>query len=339
MTQVDTYFTDILSHYFPAGSWDIRAGNSGANNTTRFVTVQNENYVLRIYETHQDEEKVMFEHAVLTALGNSPTRFSIPELILTKGKHTIVKTPDGKIASLFRYLEGTNPSLEDPIQIQSYGKIVGELTFSLEKLKINQNPVYRPYYELESSHPRCPLDKVIRFCMSPSAELTELKPELRFIASRLNAFQEYVPSLIMLPHQLVHGDLNGSNILINKKGLVTSILDFEFTTYDLRVMELGVCLSDFIRPSLETTWVMERIEAFLEGYGSVLKLTENEINLLPVLVELRSLDVFIHFLGRYWDQIEPSDILKATIKKAVKRSEWLQENQGKLLSLSSQNLM
>jgi homoserine kinase type II len=34
-------------------------------------------------------------------------------------------------------------------------------------------------------------------------------------------------------------------------------------------------------------------------------MTENEINALPELIQLRSLDVFIHFLGRYWDGIDP----------------------------------
>lgn len=37
----------------------------GANNTTRFVRVHVEQFVLRIYETHQDENKVKYEHTIL----------------------------------------------------------------------------------------------------------------------------------------------------------------------------------------------------------------------------------------------------------------------------------
>lgn len=98
MIPENAYIDDILSHYFPTGSWVTWAGKSGSNNTTRFVSVHDEKYVLRIYETHQDENKVKYEHAILLALVEKPLLFSVPTLVLSHDGNSIVRTKDGKLA-------------------------------------------------------------------------------------------------------------------------------------------------------------------------------------------------------------------------------------------------
>ncbi|MFL6556838.1 MAG: phosphotransferase [Bacillus sp. (in: firmicutes)] len=329
----DAYIQNILVRYFPQGTWKTQIGPSGANNTTVFISVNGEQFVLRIYETHQDIEKAKYEQATLLALKELPVSFSIPEPILTQDGNTIVKAHDGKLAGLFRFLDGGNPSLEELEQVYSFGRIAAQLTDSLAKIQLNQLPVYRPYYEIESTHPRCSPSDVTNFCLRPPNEFSELADELRIISKQLASFRDLVPALQQLPHQLVHGDLNASNILVNQDGLVFAVLDFEFVTNDLRVMEAAVCLSDFIQPSQDQTMIWEKADAFLSGYGSAMKMTENEINALPELIQLRSLDVFIHFLGRYWDGIDPIETVKEYIQKAAIKVDWLSANKEKLTAL------
>lgn len=330
---------EILSHYFPTGSWITSLGQSGANNTTRFVRVQDEQFVLRIYETHQDEHKVNYEHTILLALSELPLPFSIPRPVPTRDGNTIVRTKDGKLAGLFRFLNGDNPALEEMTEIHSFGRIAGHLSNSLAKVQIKQLPAYRPYYEIESAHPNCPLPKILNFCINPPREFSEQASALLVISEQLVSFMKQVPMLRQLPHQLVHGDLNASNILVNQDGMVSAILDFEFVTHDLRVMELAVCLSDFIHPSNDETLTWAKIEAFLSGYGKSLKLTEAEIKAVPVLIQLRSLDVFIHFLGRYWDQVNSIDIVKEYIQKAALRCEWIHAKKERLITFCKRNLL
>lgn len=339
MKMEKSYIDDILAHYFPAGSWKTEIGPSGANNTTVFISVNDEQFVLRIYNTHQDEEKIKYEQAVLLALKKLSLIFSIPEHMLTREGKSILRADDGKFACLFRYLEGVNPSLEELDQIQSFGSTAARLTDSLAKIQLHLPPVYRPYYEIENTHPRCSLADIMKFCQAPPTEFVELADELLIISKQLAAFRELVPALELLPHQLVHGDLNASNILVNQAGLVFAVLDFEFVTNDLRVMEAAVCLSDFIQPCQDETWILEKIYAFLSGYGSVMKLTEHEINSIPDLIQLRSLDVFIHFLGRYRDGIDSKDTVKKYIYKAATRVEWLNANKARLLTLCFKNLL
>lgn len=339
MIQENTYIDEILSHYFPTGSWITWVGQSGANNTTRFVRVDDEQFVLRIYETHQDENKVKYEHTILLALIEMPLPFSIPRPVPSRDGNTIVRTKDGKLAGLFRFLDGENPSLEECTEIHSYGRSAGHLSYSLAQVQIKQLPAYRPYYEIESAHPNCSLPDVLNFCTNPPNEFSEQALDLRVISKQLVSFMEQVPMLTQLPHQLVHGDLNASNILVNQDGSVSAVLDFEFVTHDLRVMELAVCLSDIIHPSHDETITWGKIEAFLSGYGESLKLTEAEIKAVPVLIQLRSLDVFIHFLGRYWDQVNSIDIVKEYSQKAALRCGWILANQDRLIAFCMRNLL
>lgn len=339
MSQKNLYIDEILAQYFPAGSWVTRVGQSGANNTTRFVSVHGEQYVLRVYETHQDEDKVKYEHAILVALTEMPLPFSIPQPVRSYAGKTIVRTRDGKIAGLFRFLDGVNPALDDMAEIHSYGRTAGLLSASLAHVQIKQRPAYKPYYEIESTHPSCSLQDVLSFCKNPPKQFSEQKPDLLVIYEQLTSFMEQVPTLRQLPHQLVHGDINASNILVNEDGIVSAVLDFEFVTNDLRVMELAVCLSDFIQPSEEETITWAKINVFLSGYGQSLKLTEAEIEAVPVLIQLRSLDVFIHFLGRYLDQVSSIDIVKEYIQKSGIRCNWIMDNKNELITFCTTNLL
>lgn len=321
---------EIVPLYFPMGNWEMVPGPSGENNTTLFILANNEKYVLRIYETHQDEEKVYFEHAVLLALKERCLSLSIPEPVRTIDGKTIVKTGSGFLAGLFRFIDGMNPTLEDLKQIHSYGQATGELSAALATVNVNQLPVYRPYYDIDSTHPRCSLDRIKDFSINPPEDFVELAQELLVIHKQLVAFQSSVACLKRLPHQLVHGDLNASNILSAGDGSISAILDFEFVTHDLRVMEVAVSLSDFIDDTKDETIIFKKIESFLMGYESRMKLTREEMNALPILIQLRSLDVFIHFLGRYWDGVDSIDTVKKYIRKAARRVLWITMHQEKL---------
>lgn len=332
MKNYKSYIEEIVPLYFPFDNWDIIPGPSGKNNTTIFILANNEQHVLRIYESHQDEDKVNFEHAVLLALIERPFSLSIPVPMKTKDGQTIVKTQSGLLAGLFRFIEGTNPALEDLDQIYSFGKAAGQLTAELAEVSVNQLPVYRPYYDMDHTHPRCSIDQIKGFSKNPPKDFVELAQELLIIYKQLVSFQYRVPTLKRLPHQLVHGDLNASNILSAGDGRISAILDFEFVTHDLRVMEVAVSISDFIDDKEDAIIILKKITAFLTGYNSKIKLTEEEVNALPLLIQLRSLDVFIHFLGRYWDGVDSIDTVKKYIRKAARRVSWIVKHHEKLIN-------
>jgi homoserine kinase type II len=339
MCTTDIYINKILSEYFLQRDWNISNGGNGVNNTTRFIENNGQKFVLRVYETHQDESKVEYEHHVLIALNNTQGPLLIPKPVSTGNGSTFIKTEDGKLAAMFYHIEGSNPTLEKPSELISFGRAAGQLTLALEKVNTVLEPVYSPYYEIENTHPSCSLAYVLDLCMNPEGEFLKYSAELARIGEQLAVVSKSVPKLKELPHQLIHGDLNVSNILADSTGEIIAILDFEFVTRDLRVMESAVCLSDLLHSTDDQVLAWERVNHYLSGYGSAIKLTSDEVNVIPMLILLRRMDVFIHFLGRYLDGINSIDIVDDQIYKAVSQVDWNAANAEKLLHMCSEWLL
>ena len=328
----------IVAQYFAQGVWEVNDGSSGCNNTTRFLSVTNEmedtrTYIVRIYESHQDLGKVAFEHHVLNALNQQQLGFKVPQPITNLKGSTIGRTATGKLVSIAKAIEGKNPQLQSARQYRQLGEIIGELTVALGALKVDTHPAYYPCYDLDSAYPSCPLTEVLAFCNAPP----EGFDQARFCALRkyFIAFREVLPSLKALPHQLTHGDVNASNVLENKEGQIDTVLDFEFVTWDLRLMDLAVGLSETLKIKGDQTRLWEEIKNFLEGYSQHVTLTEAEKAVLPDLLILRKLDVLIHFMVRYKEGISNAhlsaeDILKEQVVAGLAVCEWVEANRGRL---------
>ncbi|NQX57294.1 phosphotransferase [Paenibacillus qinlingensis] len=321
---------ELPANWFGDQTWTLRVGAGGMNNTTRFVEVEDRTYVLRLYETHRDRNKIKFEHSVLLRLAEMkeelPFEIPMPLELPTGGTVVTLGDDDGKLAALFTFTEGHNPIELGLHQLKEMGRSAGQLSVSLAQIAIADKPEYAPYYEIEHIHPSCKPDAIRAFAMQPPEPFIAQQDELAYIFDRYMALYSAIPTIRQLPHQLVHGDINGSNMLVDDEGRFVAILDFEFVTTDARVMELAVCLSDLIDPMLSEDRLSRNCKAFYEGYREFVQLSPEEIKILPLLIELRRLDVFIHFLGRYLDGVDPQGVLVDIIGNTYEKTKWLQEH-------------
>ena len=153
-------------------------------------------------------------------------------------------------------------------------------------------PLYKPYYEFEQSH-KAMAGEIIGRMTASSELLNTRKAELELLLLERTRLAQLRSAFASMPHQWIHGDIVFNNALVQEDGF--RVLDFEFCTIDLRAMELAVVLAEF--PSEDLSRAMEQITLFCRGYGASVKLTRDEINLLPDLVKLRMLDVFLSFCG------------------------------------------
>lgn len=322
----------LLQANWPDWNGDTVKGPTGWNNTTCFIYNSRRRSVMRIYNTHRDKSRIEFEFAVLDSLQPMNLSFKIPSPIPSTSGEKTVRVQDGsdRYACLFAYIEGAHPE-EDSIQAAySFGEKTGELVHVLAICSVGKEPVYPPYFELLQSYPSCSKAFILDFCMQPPLEFQEQRDELLSLQEAYIDICSRLDSIKSLPQQLVHGDLNFSNLLVDSENMytVTALLDFEFCTLDVRVMEPAVVISGFLGIRDER----EIIRQFCEGFASVVRLSAEEIIAIPVLMRLRLVDVFLHFLSRYRKGTDEVHILKEQVDmlangfKSLERSqEWMED--------------
>ncbi|MEJ8305475.1 phosphotransferase enzyme family protein [Saccharibacillus sacchari] len=323
---------EVVRQYLPHYAGTPEQGAKGWNNTTRFVDHDHRRYVLRVYETHRDPAKIKFEHAVLLALAEAELSFRTPVPLLTTEGETLVRLKDssGRYACLFAYIEGLRPTDEDIRPLHTFGEAAGELSAALAVIAPKQKPAYRPYYELGEAYPLCKPERVFDLCSNPPAELLRAAPYLTLMAQAYAEILRELGNLRHLPHQLVHGDLNASNLLVraDEPDVIEALLDFEFCTYDIRAMDAAVILSGL--PEGE-----EALHAFAEGFRKNVALSEEELQAIPLLMRLRKVDVFLHFLTRYWEGIDDFTVLEeqaCSLSRDLERMRASEQRLKRLLS-------
>jgi homoserine kinase type II len=269
--------------------------------------------VLRVYDTHRDRNKIEFEHAVLQKLAVLDLPFNIPVPILTVTGETLVQLEDGegKFACLFGYIEGESPAEQDSVFYESFGEAAGTLSAVLADVSPEIPAVYRPYYELEQSYPLCSREALRGLLLDPPGAIKGLTAELKVLVEAYEGVADSLDQLKALPHQLVHGDLNASNLLLDAENAaqVTALLDFEFCTWDVRAMEAAVILSGMLCHEEEERIIRD----FWRGFSRKTTLTAEEIAAIPTLILLRKVDVFLHFVTRYWEGTDEVNVLQEQI--------------------------
>lgn len=331
----------ILKHYAAEYNGEIKQGASGWNNTTYFIESRTRRSVLRIYETHQDREKIQFEHAVLEALGQRTLSFGIPLPVKTLAGETIVQTADGsgRYACMFEYMDGMRPEGDSETAAYSFGNAAGELVCVLAGVEPGVQPSYRPYYELAQSYPACTPEMVQQFCKQPPAVFHDLRNALIYIADALTDITRQLDGLEQLPQQLVHGDLNYSNLLVNSDdpAQVVALLDFEFCTQDVRAMEPAVIISGLMGRGSERD--QTAVKLFCQGFSSRIRLAREEVEAIPALMRLRHIDVFLHFMSRFFNGTDGPEVLRRQVQSIYADLRQLEKNGGWLDESLQQSLI
>lgn len=331
----------ILKHYGSEWHGDIKQGASGWNNTTYFIDGNNRSSVLRIYETHRDREKIEFEHAVLELLQHKALSFRTPLPVRTIAGETIVRLEDGsgRFACMFQYIDGMRPEMDVNRAAYSFGETAGELVIALAEIQPEVQTSYRPYYELQQSYPACSREVVLAFCENPPEVFHDLRDLLTVLGETYQEVCEQLGGLDKLPQQLVHGDLNYSNLLVysDTSEQVVALLDFEFCTSDVRAMEPAVIISGLIGHGSEGD--KEAVRQFCKGFGSQVRLIDDEVRAIPVLMRLRNVDVFLHFMSRFFNGTDGPEVLREQVKSIAdelmqreRNRLWVEESLGDYLT-------
>ncbi|MBP1907293.1 Ser/Thr protein kinase RdoA (MazF antagonist) [Paenibacillus turicensis] len=335
---MSTLVQQIVQQYWGNWTGQQKEGKGGWNNTTYFVQEGPKQAVVRIYNTHQDIEKIKFEHHVLELLGQQTYTFQVPQPLTALNGETVVQVSDGsgRYACLFEYIEGASMEERDALLPSVLGEATGELSLALSRIKLERASIYPPYYELKQAYPLCTNETLLSLCYDPPDSLRDVQCSLAELCEAFQMIIVKLDNLRNLPHQLVHGDLNHSNLL-TEQGQVKAWLDFEFCTNDVRVMEIAVLLGDLLGDG-EGVDSEQHIEQFCLGFRHFVRLEEEEIKAIPLLMLLRKVDVFLHFTSRYLEQIDPPSVLSQQAELLCQDLQQLRNSDQWLTSLLLKSL-
>ncbi|WP_342555402.1 phosphotransferase [Paenibacillus sp. FSL R7-0652] len=350
--------SNVLDLYGFTSKWQAERSKGGMNNTTFVLHTSDADYIMRQYETHNDQVKIAFEHGVLTALSDTAFELDVPKPVisLSNGSETTDQVPTGnqemykenkktyqvirdhntgatKIVTLFRYLEGVNPVWDSPGQLLQLGRAAGQLSSALARLELALEPVYPPYYRIDEAYPLCTPVHLLELCASPPQMLAACSGELEQLRHELPGLFEALRGMEQLPHQLVHGDVNASNVLFDREGNPSAILDFEFATWDLRVMELAVPMSDMLTMDKSEDWMWQAQASLIRGFREKVGLAGEELKAIPQLILLRSLDVVMHFISRMMEGTDEPGVAVQQIVKLKQRIDWMRQHEDRLRQL------
>jgi homoserine kinase type II len=315
-------FTIFLNEYEFQEPCEVEHRESGMNNTTRMIASGGQRFVLRIYNNHKDEDIVRLEHEVLVQLTRQELSFRVPAPIRNKRGDTVSIASDGTLSSLFHYIEGDRPTAANAAHVYALGRAAAELTAALSHIQPDGKPLYSPYYLLEKTY--ASMDGTAFLSMADRSEtLAARRSSFIALDEERRKLAEECEELALLPQQWIHGDLVFNNT-VSKNDAIIGVLDFEFTTVDVRAMELAVIAVDLIKPS--ETEVQEKVRLLLQGYQNTLTLSEQELKKLPSLMKLRLLDVALHFSVRLRDQLDKEDVLCGIIDQCMFGCDWINEN-------------
>ena len=325
---------DLLSAWPIDGPWAVQPLPRGTNNLTYTVATPSERYILRIYQNTAEQERVRYEHTLLTRLEHMGLSFSVPALITTRSGSTLLPVPDGanqKLAALFHLIPGQHPDGGALAQYRSCGAALAELDQALSHVTIHTLPAPYPLVDdLSQIHPSVP---------DPLGMLEEMPLEQARRAQLIRIIGDVVASLPTLyrslPQQIVHGDFDTSNVLM-EGDRVTGVLDFESASPHVRAFDLARGLSPFTISPWSDPAGRQRAAAFAAGYRERVELTPEELEALPGLMRLYRVISLIHREGRRRQGFASEADVLARVMALLQQDEWLAANAARTLSGNSE---
>ena len=245
------------------------------------VTTKESDYLLKVAHPADDPLNVNLQTAALSFAADE-SGLPLQRLLLT-AEGEIEPVVDGRVARLLTWLPGEP---DQPIEPRLVGLTLGRLNDALSTF---DHPAAHRDLVWDVARLDLIRDLQERFPNNEVAEVFALWDAL---------------DLTNLPRQVVHNDFHPGNVLTDGSR-ISGILDFGDVVHTARVVDLAVSLSYFGYD-----------DELIEGFATVVPLTDEERSALPVLVAARFAQRILlnRLLGRH-DQSANESGLRAHLER------------------------
>ena len=258
---------EILSNYSIGNLKEFRGIEEGIENTNYFLLVDNNKYILTIYEKRVKEKDLPFFSQLMSNLNKSGFKCPVP--IESNNKKTIINYKN-KNLMIVSFLEGRAKNILSPENCKSVGQEVAKMH------EITKNFNIKRENDLSINSWRNIFDQVKDKCVHIHKDLPLL------IESNLKDVEKNWPK--NLPTGIIHADLFSDNIFFDNNNL-SGIIDFYFSCNDFYALEIAICFNAlcFDGPKNNLSFNVTKAVNFMNGYNQFRKINDNEKKYIKVL--------------------------------------------------------
>jgi len=251
----------------------------------RALTDENGNcWVVKIANVNHSRQDLEFENQMMQMLEKSDILFvAVPELKDAIENHTpLVTIQDAHGRNCFMRVISLLPgkiwgeATIDSLQyISSLGKVLGSIDRVFEDV---QHSAGNKFLAWDIKHAPSIIEKYISIITDASQQTK--------IQSVLDDYTAYVlPSLYLLPTQVIHNDANDYNLLVSEETkTVSGIFDFGDMVNTFRIAELAIASAYAIMGNLDLSEVLISI---VTAYHQANPLTDTEVEVLINMIRAR----------------------------------------------------
>jgi homoserine kinase type II len=271
---------DLLDRLHLGALSALRGIEGGIENTNYFVTTDQGEYVLTLFErlTHEQLPFYLFLMKHLAAQG-----IPVPDPSADQAGD-VLHTVCGKPAAVVNKLAGKSQLAPQAVHCAAVGDMLARMHLAGQDYNRQQANLRGLPWWNET------VPVVLPHLTTEQAAL--IRGEL--------AYQNHIAAssaCAALPRGPVHADLFRDNVMFEGERL-TGFFDFYFAGVDSWLFDLAVCLNDWCITHADGQHEPERAQAMLAAYQAVRPLTAAERELLPAMLRAGALRFWI---SRLWD--------------------------------------
>ena len=243
----------------------------GENLNYLVTSKDEEKFVVKVVDEHMPAEVVEMESELLKHAKSAGFPLELPSIHRNyRGNDEVgiklrIKGPYR--LRLIGYVDGTGLDKYSDISInllKNTGKSLAGFDHALESF---DHPAAHRSHRWNLAEAGQHIDKL---------PLIENESHRENVAWAFDLWQQVRPLLADLPHQVIHGDANPENFLAEGDRIV-GLVDFGDCLYAPRICELAICLPYMM---MDRDDPMEAAKALIEGYCSVIDLSDEELDVL-----------------------------------------------------------